>query len=336
VQRHAALARSWVEQGRTAAVVRVIDAAGLGPRPTEEVLLVDDAGRTDGSLLGGVVDEVVTAAARGLLATPDRHTATLKLDVAEEDAGDAGLTCGGYVHLLVQRLDDVPVALWDALADGRPAALTTTLDENPGAVVHRPGQPPEGTLGSPDLDEHARTTAAPLLARPGHHVSRDRLDETELLVEVWHPVPRLVVVGASAFSDALVAQVQLLGWPGRVVTALDEALTAVAGLSTADLVVVVDHDHDLATPVLAAALRGPASYVGGLGSRHTQAERRARLAGVGITDEEMAAYHGPTGLDLGARTPAETAVSIVAEVLAVRSGRTPTPLEGSARRIGGG
>jgi xanthine dehydrogenase accessory factor len=256
--------------------------------------------------------------------------------VADDDAEGAGLTCGGYVRVLVQRLDDVPAPLWEALADGRPAALATYVTGPAGASVHRPGQPTECTLGTTELDDLARATAAPLLARPGHHLSRARLDEAELIVEAWHPVPQLVVVGASAFSDALVAQVQLLGWPGRVVTTQDEALAAVDGLSAGDLVVVVDHDHDLATSVLAAALRGRIGYVGGLGSRHTQAERRARLAQAGVTDEEMAAYHGPTGLDLGARTPAESAVSIVAEVLAVRSGRKPASLEGSASRIGGG
>ena len=336
MQRHAAIARSWVEEGRTAAVVRVIDAAGLGPAHRRGVLLVDEAGTADGSLLGGALDDVVTAAALDLLATPDRHVERLSFDVADDDAESAGLTCGGFVHVLVQRLDDVPVPLWEALADGRPAALATTVTGPAGASVHRPGQPPAGTLGTAELDDLARSTAAPLLARPGHHLSRARLDEAELIVEAWHPVPQLVVVGASAFSDALVAQVQLLGWPGRVVTTQDEALAAVDGLAAGDLVVVVDHDHDLATPVLAAALRGRIGYVGGLGSRHTQAERRARLAQAGVSDEEMASYHGPTGLDLGARTPAETAVSIVAEVLAVRSGRTPAPLEGAASRIGGG
>jgi xanthine dehydrogenase accessory factor len=335
VQRHAVVAQQWVDEGRTAAVVRVIDAAGLGPRATDEVLLVDVDGRADGSLLGGAVDEIVTALARGLLATPGQHVTTFKLDVADDDAENAGLTCGGYVQLLVQRLEDVPAPLWDALATGRPAALATALDGTPGAVVHQPGRPPEGTLGSPDLDELARSTAAPLLARPGHHLSRAQLDETELLVEAWHPVPTLVVVGASALSDALVAQIGLLGWPGTIVTTQPEALDAVNSLHHGDLVVVVDHDHELATPVLAAALRGPAGYIGGLGSRDTQAERRFRLQQAGVTDDELAAYHGPTGLDLGARTPAETAVSIVAEILSVRSGRTASPLERAHGRIGG-
>src|SRR4029079_10321724 len=103
-----------------------------------------------------------------------------------------------------------------------------------------------------------------------------RLYQVELIVEAWHPVPQLVVVGASAFSEALLAQVQLLGWPGRGVATREAALTAVGGLVPGDLVVVVDHDHDLATPVLLAALRGPAGYVGGLGSRHTHGQRAGR------------------------------------------------------------
>ena len=101
------------------------------------------------------------------------------------------------------------------------------------------------------------------------------------------------------------------------------------------MIIVVDHDHDLATPVLTAALAGPAGYVGGLGSRHTQTERRARLQAAGVDDATMERYHGPTGLDLGARTPAETAVSIVAEVLAERSGRPAAPLEQTTGRVSG-
>jgi len=127
----------------------------------------------------------------------------------------------------------------------------------------------------------------------------------------------------------------LMGWPASIVTVQGEALDAVGALAEGDVVVVVDHDHDLATPVLVAALRGAPAYVGGLGSRHTQAERRARLEAAGLDAPTLARYHGPTGLDLGARSPAETAVSIVAEVLALRSGRPAAPLAQTAGRIGG-
>jgi xanthine dehydrogenase accessory factor len=334
IARQAAVARDWVEQGRSGALVRVTDNAGLGPRPTDELLLVDDSGRTEGTLLGGTLDSTLTDAARTLLAGT-APLIMLGLDIGDDDAEQAGLTCGGHVNVLVQRLDHVPLSLWDALADGRPAALATALD-GAGAAVHRPKEPADGSLGSPALDDATRSVAEPLFARPGRHVARASTEEGEAIVEAWHPVPRLVVVGASALSTALVAQAVLLGWPAEVVTDAAEALAQAEALEAGDLVIVVDHDHDLATPVLAAALAGPAGYVGGLGSRHTQAERRARLQAAGLDEATMGRYHGPTGLDLGARTPAETAVSIVAEVLAERSGRPAAPLAGTSGRIGGG
>ncbi len=334
IAQQAAVATEWIEQGRTGALVRVTDTVGLGPRPTDELLLVDDSGRTEGSLLGGSLDVTLTDAARTLLAGTVPLT-TLGLDIGDDDAERAGLTCGGHVNVLIQRLDQVPTALWEALADGRPAALATALDGS-GSAVHRPKQPADGSLGAPALDEAARAVAEPLLGQPGRHVGRARTEEGEAVVEAWHPVPRLVVVGASALSNALVAQADLLGWPAAVVTDAAESLAQAEALEPGDLIVVVDHDHDLATPVLAAALAGPAGYVGGLGSRHTQTERRARLQAAGVDEATMERYHGPTGLDLGARTPAETAVSIVAEVLAERSGRPAAPLAGTSGRIGGG
>jgi xanthine dehydrogenase accessory factor len=331
----AAEARLWQAEGRAAALVRVTDAAGLGARPAEELLLVDDAGVTAGQLLGGTLEPAVTDAARALLHDPDRRVASISFGVADEDAENAGLTCGGYVDVLVQRLDDVPAGLWDALSSGRPAALATATAGTAGSVVHRPGQPAEGTLGSDELDELARSTAQPLLSRPGHHVGRVTLHDTEVVVETWFPAPRLVIVGGSGLSEALVAQAALLGWPASIAVTHDEAMSAVDALGPADLLVVVDHDHDLATEVLVTALRGPASYVSALGSRHTQQERRARLEAAGMDDTLMARYHGPAGLDIGSRSPAEAAVSIVAEVLAERSGRSAAPLQQTTGRVSG-
>ena len=329
----AAIARAWIGAGRTGALVRVTDTAGLGPRPTDELLLVGGDGHTEGTLLGGTLDTTLIDAAQDLLRGDDALT-TLELDVGDDDAERAGLTCGGHVNVLIQRLDRVPRALWDALADGRPAALATALDGS-GTTVHRPRQAADGTLGSPALDDAARAVAEPLLGRPGRHVERVRAGATEIVVEAWHPVPRVVVVGASAMSDAMVAQARLLGWPAAVVIEAEEARAEAGALGPGDVIIVVDHDHDLATPVLVAALAGPAGYVGGLGSRHTQTERRARLQAAGVDGATMERYHGPTGLDLGARTPAETAVSIVAEVLAERSGRPAAPLERMTGRVSG-
>jgi xanthine dehydrogenase accessory factor len=327
MQRDAIIARDWVSEGRSAALLRVVDAAGLGPRPAAELLLIDADGATAGSLLGGAAGPALETEARELLVGPPGAAhRTLSLDIADDDAESAGLTCGGHVSVLVQPLADVPAALWDALAADQPVALATALSGAAGSRVFRPREPGTGTFGSNELDEATETVARGLLGRPGHHVDRVELGGAEVVVEAWHPVPQVVSVGASGLADALEQQVGLLGWPARTVSTLDDALTAVDALTATDVIVVIDHDHAVATPVLAAALRQGVGYVGALGSRKTQQARREHLLAAGVDEEALSALHAPTGLDLGARTAAETAVSIVAEVLAVRSGRDPAPL----------
>jgi xanthine dehydrogenase accessory factor len=136
-------------------------------------------------------------------------------------------------------------------------------------------------------------------------------------------------------AEALTRQVELLGWQASTTITLDDTLEAIERLTPADMVVVLEHHPRIATPALAAALRRRVGYVGALGSRRTQEARRRSLEAEGVTADALQRLHGPTGLDLGARTPAETAVSIVAEVLAVRSGRTAVALRDSTGRIGG-
>jgi xanthine dehydrogenase accessory factor len=332
----AATARTWHQEGRDAALLRVTDAAGLGPRPTAELLLIDADGTTAGSLLGGAVDDALEAAARDALdATTTERTRMITLDISDDAAEPAGLTCGGYVSVLIQPLSDVPSGLWDALAGGQPSALATIVQGGTGTSLHRPRQATEGALGSAELDDAADATARALLARPGHHVERLTVADAEMVVEAWHPVPRVVSVGVSALADALERQAELLGWPAQTVSTLDEALAATATLTASDVIVVIDHDHSVATPVLAAALRDGVGYVGALGSRHTQQARREHLIAAGVDEATLARLHAPTGLDLGARTPAETAISIVAEVLASRSGRSAASLAATDGRIGG-
>jgi xanthine dehydrogenase accessory factor len=161
-----------------------------------------------------------------------------------------------------------------------------------------------------------------------------RVGEVELVVEGWNPVPRLVVVGAAALAEALARQAGLLGWQATTTVTADDSLAAINDLTTADMVVVLEHRPSIGTPALAAALRRRIGYVGGLGSRRTQAARRRALEAEGVIYAELDRLHAPTGLDLGARTPAETAVSIVAEILAVRSGRSAVALRDTDGRIG--
>ena len=136
---------------------------------------------------------------------------------------------------------------------------------------------------------------------------------------MFWPVPKLVIIGSGAIADALGSVAELLGWRTQVLTAVGAATGVIAGLAALDRLVVISHDDELAGPALAAALAGPVGYIGALGSRRTQQSRADWLAYRGITDLER--VHGPAGLDIGARTPAEIAVAIAAEALAVHSGR---------------
>lgn len=329
----AAIAEAWLTQRREGAVVRVVAADGLGPRPAADVLLVDRNGRTGGTLLAGAIQPEVITAARTLLQSGDA-VRRLGVEVDSVDATAAGLTCGGRVDVVVQRLDAVPQRLWDALSAGHPAALVTALGSG-AALVVEPGGRVTGTLGESGLDTLAQGEAEAALGHTGTSVTTVSLGTEPLLIEAWNPVPRLVIVGASDLAVALTRQVELLGWSASTVVTADDAVAATQALTPADVVVVIDHDPFVATPALAAALHAGVGYVGALGSRRTQASRRTHLADVGVREADITRMHGPTGLDLGARTPAETAVSIVAEVIAVRSGRSGTALTGTTGRITG-
>jgi xanthine dehydrogenase accessory factor len=145
--------------------------------------------------------------------------------------------------------------------------------------------------------------------------------------------PQLLLVGLEPFGEELARQAALLGWSATTTTGLDDALAALEPLGTDDAIIVLEHQHRIATPVLAAALQADVGYVGALGSRRMREARVRFLREAGVTDDELVALHCPTGLDLGARTPAESAVSIVAEVIATRSGRDAQPLRTNSNQI---
>jgi xanthine dehydrogenase accessory factor len=144
--------------------------------------------------------------------------------------------------------------------------------------------------------------------------------------------PLVLIVGTGEMGDAIAAQARLLGWTTTATTDVADSLDAIeAGAPAA--VIVMEHNHAIATPVLAAALAGDVGYVGALGSRKMQAARERSLRNHGVGDDVLARLHCPTGLDLGASTPAESAVSIVAEMIAERAGRDAAPLRDTSNRI---
>ena len=294
----------------TAPVVlaRAVRLQGFGSRRPNQAALFTPAGPVAGGLLGGVADErIATAAAR----TPACET--VEVTIGDDPAVQAGLACGGSATVVVQDVRLVPSAWWEALLRREPAALITDLATGTSRVATR-----DGTI---ERLERGRVGAS---------------IEAGELTEVWWPTPRLFVLGAADLAGALAKQAELLGWeatldppdPRDPADPADE-------LGPADALVVLTHDHDAATPALAAALGGRTGFVGALGSRPTQAERRQRLAAAGVEPAAIERLHGPVGLDLGARSPEEQALAICAEIVAVRSGRVAGSLRDTVGPING-
>ncbi|GEL24623.1 hypothetical protein PSU4_35770 [Pseudonocardia sulfidoxydans NBRC 16205] len=325
--------RAWAADGSAEiGVVRVLDRHGFGTVESGQLVASTAAGESAGLLYLGALDDTALPLAASAAAGPR----TGRAHVSEEAGVAAGLACAGGATLLGHPLPAaLATALGDALEGGVPAALITPADGSAVLVLTGPAlDQVYGSLGAAEVDEAAADTARNRLRRGGTATERYDAAGTDVLLDLWVPVPTVVVVGAGAIGEALLAQAALLGWGGRTIADLDDARAAVAGFSDADVVVLLDHAPRFDV-VLADGVRGGRGFIGALGSRRTQAARRGRLLAAGLTDAEIDSIHGPVGLDLGARTPAETAVSIVAQVIAARSGRAATALAASDSRIGG-
>jgi xanthine dehydrogenase accessory factor len=321
--------RRWARHG--VGVVRVLDRHGFGTVEPGQLLAAGPDGQTSGLLYLGALDPVAVPLAREASAAP----AVRDAHVAEAAAVDAGLACAGGATLLGHPMPaELADALGTALAEGRRAALASTADGAHQLVLTGPELADRlGGLGAPEADELAADAARRLLRRGATSTERITEGGLDVLLDLWVPVPTVLVVGAGAIGEALLAQAALLGWAGLRVTELADAGAAMAEFTDADVLVLLDHGPEFDALLIDGVRRGR-GFLGALGSRRTQAARRERLTAAGLTAEELARLHGPVGLDLGARTPAETAVSIVAEVIAGRSGRAASSLAGSEGRIG--
>lgn len=324
--------RRWAGAGTAVGLVRVLDRHGFGTVEPGQLL----AGTADGATTGTLLRETMDGKARPLLVSAVTVPSTVTAHVAEHPAVAAGLACSGGATLLGHPLPaELADALGTAFLDATPVALVSTVDGKATLLLAGPAlEAAHGTLGSEPVDDTAAAHVRAALRRGATLTERASLAGTDVLVDLWVPVPSLLVVGSGAIGDALAAQAGLLYWSVRRVTALAEAREAVAGFTDADVLVLLDHAPAF-DAVLVDGLRRGCGFIGALGSRHTQEARRGRLARAGLTDAELARLHGPVGLDIGARSPAETGVSVVAEVIAIRSGRSAAPLGATAGRIGG-
>ena len=356
---------TWQGEGVDAGRAVVVRTFGSAPRPEGAVLLHAADGRIAGSVSGGCVEGAAAEQIEHARATG--NALVIRYGISDEQAWDVGLACGGTIDVLVEPA--VPAAAVEAAtaslgAGGRSAAVITPLPaDSPPADVgpHQPGSgaPPEaklvvhqdghldGTLGDAALDG-ALVEAAQEALRRG--LSRTvELGGRSLFIEVFPVRPRLVIVGAVEVARSLVrlarelgfetvvidgrasfatrerfpdADELIVGWPDEVADRI--------GLGANDAVAVLTHDVKFDEPAIVESLRRGARYVGAVGSRKTQADRRRRLLDAGVSQAALDGLRGPVGLDLGGRQPAETALAILAEVVAERYGGTGRPMREQA------
>jgi xanthine dehydrogenase accessory factor len=338
--------RRWLDRGEKIALATVVATRRSAPRPVGAKLGVSEGGELVGSVSGGCVENEVYGLAREALA--GGRPALASYGISDELGLSVGLPCGGEIDVfvdayepeLIERLlaaaeREEPAVLYEVVS-GEPLGAKVLAFEGGEALGDGFGEPPVG------VDELLRGGRSTLVEEDGRTVFCD----------VFGRRPRLVVFGAVDTAEHLCHAARALGWRTIVVDARAKLATEERIPSADELlvdwpeealeriqpdhatsIVVLTHEDRFDVPALKGALAGDAFYIGALGSRRNQERRRERLLAEGLDEEDLERISGPSGLDLGASTPAETAVSILGEILAVRAGREGGRLKAASGRI---
>lgn len=363
---------AWTARGDRVALATVVGVRRSAPRPPGSKMAVSDQGDVSGAVSGGCVEGSVVQVAEEVLAGGEPRL--LSFGIADEEAWDVGLPCGGEIDVWVERFEEAagprraaaaaegqsPQARFAGIArDGGRAALVTVLDAGAGEAGATVGArllvdasgTVEGSLGDTALDRDVLPIADQLMW--AEHSELRELAGAKVFVDVVFPPPRLLVFGAVDFAGALCAMAGATGWRPFVIDPRsrfaaasrfpaaeeviaawpEEAVAGLGGIDRATSVAILTHDPKLDDAALLVALRSPAPYVGAMGSRRAQERRRERLLAAGLTDEELDRLAAPIGLDLGAITAEETALAIMAEIVAVRHGHEGGRLAQARGRI---
>ncbi|MFC5729370.1 MULTISPECIES: XdhC family protein [Nocardioides] len=359
----------WWRTGNRVAVGTVVATFRSAPQPPGASMIVGLDGAVLGSVSGGCVEGAVYELAQEVLAagTPVLQ----RYGVSDFDAFAVGLTCGGIIDVYVEQVDRATFPeLEDVFADierGHPVAIATVVDHPDSArvgrrMIVRPDSA-QGSLGSGRIDDGVRDDARGLLVHGQSQVlsygpdGERRGEGLRVFVQAFTPAPRMLVFGAIDFAAATARIGAFLGyrvtvcdarpvfataarfrdadevvvdWPHRYLAA-----EAAAGrIDSRTVITVLTHDPKFDVPLLEVGLRLPqVAYVGAMGSRRTHDDRMTRLREAGLTESELGRLRSPIGLDLGARTPEEAAVSIAAEILSQRWGGSGQPLSSTSGRI---
>ncbi len=303
-----ALALDWHRSGRGAALATVVETWGSAPRPVGSQLVIDRGGAMEGSVSGGCVEGAVVLEA--LEALEDNRARLLEFGVSDDDAFSAGLACGGRIRVLVEPVggsltEETLAALVEARAERRPVAYVLDLEALTGGQI-------AGAADKSGVEEDGRT-----------------------FVAIHNPPLRMIVVGAVHIAQPLIGMARAAGYdltvidpraafaaaarfPGQVILEdyPDEVMPGL-NLDTRTAVVTLTHDPKIDDPAIREALGSEVFYLGCLGSTRTHGKRVERLKAAGYSDETIARIHAPVGLAIGARSPAEIAISIMAEITRV-------------------
>jgi xanthine dehydrogenase accessory factor len=344
----------WVGRGDRVAVATVAATKKSAPQPVGTKMAVSSGGEVQGAVSGGCVEGAVVEAAEAVLAGDPPKL--LRYGIADEDAWDVGLPCGGEITIWVEEYDrSTAISGFYSRAradDGRAALVTSVGGRNLGAkLLVLAGEGGSGTLGDADLD-----AAAVELAREALWSGRGALHELDgmtVFIDAVAPPPKLIMVGAVEFAAQLSAIARMAGWrpfvidprerfataerfpaAERVITAWPQkAFPELEPIDPSTAIAVLTNDPKLDDAALIAALSSGAGYIGAMGSRRAQAKRHERLVAAGVKEGELGRIAAPIGLDLGALNAAETALSIMSEIVALRHGRTGGRLIEASGRI---
>ena len=359
---------AWRADGIGAGRAVVVRTFGSAPRPEGAVLLRADDGRIAGSVSGGCVEGA--AAEEIERARRDGHSRVIRYGISDEEAWDVGLACGGTIDVLVEpavpatrrpprrtragtRRRD-PAAGRRAAAGVRPVTSRARASSRRRRSIVGASGIARGVAGLGGRRRRARGRG------PATRCSEARrgpstIGGRQVFVEAFPVKPRLVVVGAVEVARSLVRLARELGYEtividgrasfatperfppdavDRLIVGWPDEVADEIGLGPDDAVAVLTHDVKFDEPAIVEALRRGCRYVGAVGSKKTQGDRRERLREAGVTDDELARLRGPVGLDLGGRHPAETALAIIAEVVAERYGGSGRPMVETAKGLG--
>jgi xanthine dehydrogenase accessory factor len=339
--------QSWAKDGNDIALATVVSTWGSSPRPVGAHMAVRADGSMLGSVSGGCVEGAVVQEAIELLESG--HARLLKFGVSDESAWEVGLACGGSIEVFIQRFDLSmlgPIA--SGLSERKTRALVTVIS-GPTSLLGTTGFFDESGFIAGESPEALADRLEGQIAEAIKQGRSARLsieyegEKVEYFIDVFMPSPTIIMIGGVHISVALDALARSLGYRTVVIDprrsfasqerfpAVDQLIQSwpeqgleAVGIDANTAVAVLTHDPKIDDPALKQALQSPAFYIGALGSRSTHAKRVERLRQQGLTDAMLARLRAPIGLDIGARTPQEIALSILAEITAARHDKLAT------------